>query len=121
MAARRRRIRLREMTNTVDLRTEPAEAIHPSASFSTTVRVRLENHPGAFAGLARAIADAGGLLGAIDLVRVEGETKVRDVTILAGDARMQNTSSMPSAAPKESTCSAFRTGRSCSTSAARSR
>jgi malate dehydrogenase (oxaloacetate-decarboxylating) len=68
--------------------TEPvdAAAIHPSASFSTTVRVRLENHPGAFAELARAIADAGGLLGAIDLVRVERDTKVRDVTILAGDA-----------------------------------
>ena len=86
MAARRRRIRLREVTSTADLRTEPVEAIHPSASFSTTVRVRLENHPGAFAGLARAIADAGGLLGAIDLVRVEHDTKVRDVTILAGDA-----------------------------------
>ena len=86
MPARRRRSSLREVTSTADSRTEPIEAIHPSASFSTTVRVRLENHPGAFAGLARAIADAGGLLGAIDLVRVEHDTKVRDVTILAGDA-----------------------------------
>jgi malate dehydrogenase (oxaloacetate-decarboxylating) len=63
-----------------------ATAVHPSASFSTTIRVRLENHPGAFADLARAIGNAGGLLGAIDLVRVEHETKVRDVTVLAGDA-----------------------------------
>src|SRR5688572_8359526 len=86
MAARRRRSSLRDVTSTADLRTEPGEAIHPSASFSTTLRVRLENHPGAFAELARAIADAGGLLGAIDLVRVEHDTKVRDVTILAGDA-----------------------------------
>src|SRR4249919_2275779 len=86
MPARRRRSSLREVTSTAHPRTEPIEAIHPSASFSTTVRVRLENHPGAFAGLARAIADAGGLLGAIDLVRVEHDTKVRDVTILAGDA-----------------------------------
>jgi malate dehydrogenase (oxaloacetate-decarboxylating) len=59
---------------------------HYSASFSTTVRVRLENRPGAFADLARAIADAGGLLDAIDLVRIEDDTKVRDVTVLATDA-----------------------------------
>jgi malate dehydrogenase (oxaloacetate-decarboxylating) len=59
---------------------------HPSASFSATLRARLDDRPGAFADLARAIADAGGLLGAIDLVRVERGTKVRDVTVLAGDA-----------------------------------
>ena len=60
--------------------------LHPSASFSATMRVRLENHPGAFAGLAEAIGDAGGLLGAIDLVRVGRGHKVRDVTFLAADA-----------------------------------
>jgi malate dehydrogenase (oxaloacetate-decarboxylating) len=59
---------------------------HPSASFSATIRARLDDRPGAFADLARAIGDAGGLLGAIDLVRVEGDTKVRDVTVLAADA-----------------------------------
>jgi malate dehydrogenase (oxaloacetate-decarboxylating) len=57
-----------------------------SASFSATLRVRLEDRPGAFADLARAIADAGGSLDAIDLVRVERDTKVRDVTVLAQDA-----------------------------------
>jgi malate dehydrogenase (oxaloacetate-decarboxylating) len=62
-------------------------AVHPSASFSATLRVRLENRPGTFARLAEAIGDAGGLLGAIDLVRVESGTKVRDVTVLAGDAQ----------------------------------
>ncbi len=61
-------------------------ALHPSASFSATMRVRLENHPGAFAGLAQAIGEAGGLLGAIDLVRVGRGHKVRDVTFLAADA-----------------------------------
>ena len=59
--------------------------LHPSASFSATMRVRLENHPGAFAQLAEAIGDAGGLLGAIDLVRVGHGHKVRDVTFLASD------------------------------------
>jgi malate dehydrogenase (oxaloacetate-decarboxylating) len=57
-----------------------------SASFSATIRVHLDDRPGAFADLARAIADAGGSLDAIDLVRVEGDTKVRDVTVFAQDA-----------------------------------
>jgi malate dehydrogenase (oxaloacetate-decarboxylating) len=60
-------------------------APHPSSSFSATLRVHLDNHPGAFAGLAKAIGDAGGLLGAIDLVRVERGKKIRDVTVLASD------------------------------------
>jgi malate dehydrogenase (oxaloacetate-decarboxylating) len=59
---------------------------HYSASFSLTLRVRLVDSPGSFADLARAIADAGGLLDAIDLVRVEPGSKVRDVTVLAVDA-----------------------------------
>src|SRR5881409_4058976 len=59
---------------------------HYSASFSLTLRVRLENRPGTFADLARAIADAGGLLDAIDLVRAEAASKVRDVSVLATDA-----------------------------------
>ena len=47
--------------------------------------MRLDDHPGSFARLATAIAEAGGSLGAIDLVRVERGRKVRDVTVLAGD------------------------------------
>ena len=58
---------------------------HPSASFSATLRVHLENRPGSFARLAAAIGDAGGLMDAIDLVRVEHGKKVRDVTVLAAD------------------------------------
>ncbi len=57
--------------------------MHPSASFSATIRVRIDNHPGAFARLAAAVGEAGGLLGAIDLVRVERDTKIRDVNVLA--------------------------------------
>jgi malate dehydrogenase (oxaloacetate-decarboxylating) len=64
---------------------------HFSASFSVTIRVRLDDRPGAFADLARAIADAGGLLGAIDLVRVEHGSKIRDVTFSATDAEHAET------------------------------
>ena len=59
--------------------------MHPSASFSATIRIRIANRPGAFAGLAATIGEAGGLLGAIDLVRVEKTTKLRDVAVLADD------------------------------------
>ena len=59
--------------------------MHPSASFSATIRVKIANHPGAFAQLAAAIGEANGSLGAIDLVRVDKETKTRDVTVLADD------------------------------------
>ncbi len=64
---------------------ESTETLHPSASYSSTLRVLLQDTPGSFARLAGAIADAGGSLGAIDLVRVEQHTKVRDVTVLAAD------------------------------------
>jgi malate dehydrogenase (oxaloacetate-decarboxylating) len=59
---------------------------HPSAQFSATLRVHLANRPGAFAALAAAVAEQDGLLDAIDLVRVEEGTKVRDITVLATDA-----------------------------------
>ncbi len=58
---------------------------HPSASFSATLRVHLDNWPGSFARLAAAVGAGGGLLGAIDLVRVEYGKKIRDVTVLAAD------------------------------------
>ncbi len=57
-----------------------------SASFSATLRVHLDDRPGSFAELARAVGDAGGSLDAIDLVRVEGGRKVRDVTVQATNA-----------------------------------
>jgi len=60
--------------------------MHPSASFSATLRTRLDDSPGTFARLAAAIGEAGASLGAIDIVRVEKDTKVRDVTVLAADA-----------------------------------
>jgi malate dehydrogenase (oxaloacetate-decarboxylating) len=56
---------------------------HVSASYSATLRVHLSDAPGSFARVAQAIGEAAGSLGAIDLVRVEGHHKVRDVTVQA--------------------------------------
>src|SRR5262245_55416814 len=61
-------------------------SVRPSASFSATLRIHLDDRPGAFADVARAIGDAGGSLGAIDLVRVEQGKKVRDITVDAASA-----------------------------------
>jgi malate dehydrogenase (oxaloacetate-decarboxylating) len=58
---------------------------HISPSFSATLRLRLEDAPGTFARVAEAIGEAGGSLGAIDIVRVERDFKVRDVTVSATD------------------------------------
>jgi len=60
--------------------------MHTSASFSATVRVRLDDSPGTFARFASAVGEAGASLGAIDIVRVERLTKIRDVTVLCADA-----------------------------------
>jgi malate dehydrogenase (oxaloacetate-decarboxylating) len=59
---------------------------HLSPSYSATLRVHVPDSPGSFARLAQAIGDAGGLLGAIDIVRVEPGVKVRDVTVEATGA-----------------------------------
>src|ERR1700754_4830004 len=58
----------------------------PSASYSLTMRVHLPRSQGAFARVAGAIEDAGGVLGAIDLVRASRDEVVRDVTINAEDS-----------------------------------
>ena len=58
---------------------------HVSPSFSATIRLQLEDAPGTFARVAEAIGAAGGSLGAIDIVRVERQHKIRDVTVSASD------------------------------------
>jgi malate dehydrogenase (oxaloacetate-decarboxylating) len=73
------------LRRSVEAEAVSATAPHPSSSFSAALRVHLDNQPGAFASLAKAIGDSGGLLGAIDLVRVEHGKKIRDVTVLASD------------------------------------
>jgi malate dehydrogenase (oxaloacetate-decarboxylating) len=72
------------------LKTPPAADEHvvlqPSASYSITMRVRLPQRPGVFGLVASAIGATGAMLGAIDIVRVERGTKVRDITVSCVDA-----------------------------------
>ncbi len=63
----------------------PSLRLHPSASYSITMRVHLHQTPGSFARVAAAIGQTGAILGAIDLVRVEGHEVVRDVTVACAD------------------------------------
>ncbi len=56
-----------------------------SASYSVTLRCAIPNHPGMFARVATAIGSADGDLGAVDIVRVQGAVKIRDITVNARD------------------------------------
>ena len=95
--------------------------LQPSASYSITMRVRLPQRPGSFGLVASAIGHQGGILGAIDLVRVEGSDVVRDITVSCVDAA--HGEAVVGRGPRRSTASASRasrTGRSSCTCAARS-
>jgi malate dehydrogenase (oxaloacetate-decarboxylating) len=64
----------------------PPSRLQPSASYSFTMRLHLPQQGGAFARVAHAIAEAEAMLGAIDLVRVESQQVVRDVTVACTDS-----------------------------------
>jgi malate dehydrogenase (oxaloacetate-decarboxylating) len=64
----------------------PGRRLQPSASYSFTMRLHLPQQGGTFAAVAHAIADARAMLGAIDLVRVESDQIVRDVTVACVDS-----------------------------------
>ena len=61
-------------------------ALQPSASYSFTMRLHLPQQGDAFARVADTIAQSNAMLGAIDLVRVERDMVVRDVTVACGDS-----------------------------------
>jgi malate dehydrogenase (oxaloacetate-decarboxylating) len=61
-------------------------AIHPSAQYSLVLRVEIDHRPGMLGKVASAIGDAGGTIGAVDLVQVEGRHTIRDITVETGDA-----------------------------------
>jgi malate dehydrogenase (oxaloacetate-decarboxylating) len=54
---------------------------HTSAGHAVTIRLRIDHRPGRLAGITAAIADAGGNIGAIDIIHVEERTLVRDITV----------------------------------------
>jgi malate dehydrogenase (oxaloacetate-decarboxylating) len=57
----------------------------PSAQWSLTIRVEIRHRPGMLGRVASAIGDAAGTIGAIDLVAVDGEHTIRDITVDAAD------------------------------------
>src|SRR6059036_2321841 len=59
----------------------------PSASYSVTVRLEIDNTPGMLGKITSAIGKAGGDIGAIDLVEVGRGTMTRDITFKARDDR----------------------------------
>ncbi len=61
-------------------------SVTPSAQYSLTLRVEIDHIPGMLGKVASAIGDAGGTIGAIDLVQVEGAHTIRDITVETGDA-----------------------------------
>ncbi len=58
----------------------------PSAQYSLTMRVEIDHLPGMLGKVASAIGEAGGTIGAVDLVSVEGSHTVRDITVETASA-----------------------------------
>jgi malate dehydrogenase (oxaloacetate-decarboxylating) len=58
----------------------------PSAQYSLTLRVEIDHLPGMLGKVASAIGEAGGTIGAVDLVQVEGSHTIRDITVETGDS-----------------------------------
>jgi malate dehydrogenase (oxaloacetate-decarboxylating) len=61
-------------------------ATSPSAQYSLTLRVEIEHRPGMLGRVASAIGEVGGTIGAVDLVQVERDHTIRDITVETGDA-----------------------------------
>src|SRR6266404_6784471 len=61
-------------------------AVTPSASYSITARLAITNRPGMLRRVAMAIGDAGGDIGAVDLVESTRDHIVRDITISSRDS-----------------------------------
>ncbi|HKG04260.1 MAG TPA: ACT domain-containing protein, partial [Conexibacter sp.] len=60
-------------------------ATTPSAQFSLTIRLEIVDRPGMLGRVASAIGDAGGTIGAVDLVAIDGGRTVRDITALCAE------------------------------------
>jgi malate dehydrogenase (oxaloacetate-decarboxylating) len=56
-----------------------------SAQFSLVLRVRIAHRPGMLGRVATAIGEAGGTIGSVDLVSIEGDELLRDIIVDAAD------------------------------------
>lgn len=65
--------------------------IQPSVSYSFTMRLYIENKPGMLVKVLNVIAEKKGDPGAVDVVKVEGRFKVRDLTVSARDENHSRT------------------------------
>src|SRR4030088_1302580 len=71
---------------TTQIETPKLRRLRPSPSYSVTISVRVPERGGEFAEVARVIAEADAVLGAIEVLDVEGDEIIRDVTVLCGDS-----------------------------------
>jgi malate dehydrogenase (oxaloacetate-decarboxylating) len=62
----------------------------PSASFSLTLRLKLENSPGVLGEVTSAIGRAGGQIGAVDIIETHDEWLLRDIAVDARDREHWN-------------------------------
>jgi malate dehydrogenase (oxaloacetate-decarboxylating) len=60
-------------------------SITPSAQYRLTIRVKLDDAAGLVGAVTSAIGEAGGVVGAIDLVESDGAGSVRDIVVDAGN------------------------------------
>ena len=58
----------------------------PSASYSMTLRVEFPHTAGSLGQILTSIGDAGGMVGAVDIVRMQQERTIRDITVNAHDS-----------------------------------
>ncbi len=58
----------------------------PSAQYRLTIRVRLTDAQGVLGKVTSAISDAGGVVGAIDVVKADGDHSLRDIVVDASDS-----------------------------------
>src|SRR3712207_8736193 len=56
-------------------------AMNTSAQYSLTIRVRIDHKPGMLGRVTTAIGEAGGTIGAIDLISLDDAHTLRDITV----------------------------------------
>jgi malate dehydrogenase (oxaloacetate-decarboxylating) len=58
----------------------------PSASYSVTMRVEFPHQPGSLGKILMTVGDSGGIVGAVDIVRMGEKRTIRDITVNARDS-----------------------------------